>query len=363
MRADVSAKVRLAWTASAAAFLAVVGALDYLTRAELSFAFFYLVPTLLITWVAGRQTGIVVAALAIGVWGVTDAFTLTSHWQVLFWNGAIRLVGFLTGVWLVDRLRASRRNLEAELAARTEAWEEERALRMEMERELEGFSDREQQRLGRELHDGVVQELGALSFQAQMLATDLAAARSPLKRDADRFVSCLNASLTQLREFGRILDPLDGGMCGLPHALQRLVDDAGRVREISCILETSGEVPPLPIQYQVQLYRLVQEAIEASVAHGHAEKIRVGLSSGPGVLVLEIEDDGDGSGPAGVDFAGRTSGLRLMRHRATLLGATLDSRRTEDAGCRLRCTVPLPEAVPSAAKENRAPAPDAPAAG
>lgn len=328
--------------------LAVVGAMDYYTRPELTFAVFYLAPTLFLTWVAGRNVGMPIAALAIGVWGVTDALTVTGEWHVVFWNAAIRLGGFLAGVWLVDRLRAARKRLEAELARRTEEWEAERARRIEAEREIEGFSDREQQRLARELHDGVVQELGALAFEGQMLASDLAAARNPLKREAERFVASLNASITQMRSFGRVLDPFDGGMCGLGHALQRLVDDSGRALKISCTLETSGEVPPLPIQSQIQCYRLAQEAIHSAAEHGHAESVKVVLAVGDNSLVLEIEDDGTGFEPAGPGTNGRSSGLRLMRHRARLLGATLDTLRTERLGCKVRCILPLVEPAPAA---------------
>jgi len=94
---------------AALALVAVLGALDYLTGFEISFAFFYLIPVALAAWSLGRRAGLVIATLSAVVWlGANQlAGNPQAHVTVLAWNTATRLGFFVVVTELMTRLRVA----------------------------------------------------------------------------------------------------------------------------------------------------------------------------------------------------------------------------------------------------------------
>ena len=85
-----------------------------------------------------------------------------------------------------------------------------------------------------------------------------------------------------------------------------------------------------------QLFHIAQEAVRNAVKHAHARRITIGLTDN-GAIRLWVHDDG-----VGIDAKnGRPDGLglRIMRHRAALLGAALEVRRAEESGTLVLCTL------------------------
>ncbi|HKK01766.1 MAG TPA: HAMP domain-containing sensor histidine kinase [Desulfuromonadales bacterium] len=101
-----------------ALLVGVVGFLDFATGAELSISFFYLLPTCLVTWYVGRQSGIVISFLSAGVWLLADFMDVPAAFEsslIPYWNALMRLGFFLITTWVLSELqrnRARRRALE-----------------------------------------------------------------------------------------------------------------------------------------------------------------------------------------------------------------------------------------------------------
>src|SRR5215468_10238757 len=93
---------------------------------------------------------------------------------------------------------------------------------------------REQQRIGRDLHDGVCQYLAAIGFTASMLRQKLEKESSSLAESAGEIVNLLQDAAVRTRDFARGLSPVDRDEGGLESALEELAASTSRLAGISC---------------------------------------------------------------------------------------------------------------------------------
>jgi signal transduction histidine kinase len=324
--------------------LLLVGVLDYLTGPHISLAIVYLLPVIFAAWFAGKDNGMLVAVVASLVWVSADVATFPPppNFGVALWNVSSRLAVFAFVVLLLARIRELQAGLEETIARRTHQLELERARGVAMEREVAAVSTREQQRIAHELHDGLGQELGGLAFHAKVLAAKLAAGGVPHSSEAERLVSLLNQSISRTRALSNLLDPVGCESGGLLHALEQLAERAGGVFAIACTFQGPAKLPPISPDAELDLYRVAQEAIHNATQHGHASEVSVQVTLTPCALSLTIIDNGCGFAldlmKNGKD---RGMGLRIMRYRASGLGASLEIDSAPGHGCTVRCTLPV----------------------
>ena len=116
-------------TVAAVALAMVLGALDYLTGREWAISAFYLLPTCVAAWMAGRWAGFAVGALCTGAWFFSDMFNGATYQSPLIptWNAIMLFIFFLVVVWLLTAFQRSHYHLEQTVEHRTAA------LRTEME--------------------------------------------------------------------------------------------------------------------------------------------------------------------------------------------------------------------------------------
>jgi signal transduction histidine kinase len=116
-------------TLAAVALAIVLGIVDYLTGREWAISAFYLLPTCLAGWVAGRSAGYALGALCTGVWFLSDMLNGAAydHPLIPVWNSVMLFVFFFVVVYLLTAFRSSHYHLEQTVERRTAA------LRAEME--------------------------------------------------------------------------------------------------------------------------------------------------------------------------------------------------------------------------------------
>jgi signal transduction histidine kinase len=116
-------------TAAAVTLAIVLGLVDYLTGREWAISAFYLLPTCLAGWMAGRSAGLAVGALCAAAWFLSDVFGGPTYQHALIpvWNAIMLFVFFFVVVWLLTAFRSSHYYLEQTVERRTAA------LRAEME--------------------------------------------------------------------------------------------------------------------------------------------------------------------------------------------------------------------------------------
>ncbi len=226
--------------------------------------------------------------------------------------------------------------------------------RRQLERDLLEISAREQERMARDLHDGLGQILTGAAYKLEALRGALAQAGDDrLAADADRSRQLVEDALGQARAIARGLFPVNIEPDGLMVALERLAADAAETYGAAITFEF--DAPVLVTSEQAgHLYRIAQEALTNAVRHGRARAVALALSHGDEAVTLSIQDDGTGI-PAEALTGDRGLGLRTMRYRAERVDGALDIRRLDTGGTLVAVTfLPASETTSDGARPDAA---------
>jgi PAS domain S-box-containing protein len=240
-------------------------------------------------------------------------------------------------------LQESKESLEQLVRERTKALrmanaelKNEIARRKGLEGEILSVSDREQQRLGRELHDGLCQHLTAVAFMSRSIATRLKNHRVIEVGDIEKIAQLVNDAATDTRNLSRALHRLDVDAAGFINALQDLVD-----REIwrtPCRLEVKPSFRIEDDAAAAHLYRIAREAVINANKHAQAREIIIRLQRSRQEVVLHVIDDGVGLSDDRKLKEGL--GLHIMNYRAQLVGGRLEIDSQKNRGTRVSCYLP-----------------------
>ena len=221
-----------------------------------------------------------------------------------------------------DQLRRSVEELQAALV--------ERSVPLETGLLFEGFRDTatadERQRLSREMHDGVAQDIASLGYVVDAL---LATAATPeaekqlllLRERVTGIVAEVRRSVTTLRTTVGSSESLGTAIIGVTRNLSQT---SGIPIEV-----TLDEQPQrLRPEVEAELFRITQEALNNAVKHARAHSIRVHCHVAAPYAAISVVDDGRGLGEARTD----SYGMGIMRERAHLIGAELRIVEPDEGG-------------------------------
>ena len=220
-----------------------------------------------------------------------------------------------------------------------------------LEQEILETMDRERERVGRELHDGVCQDLAAIAPSAASLARKLARAAAPESVEAREIGRLLHQSIRQARDLARGFNPVHLEAIGLMAALEDFCMNTEALFKVACTFRGEPYPPKLDVNREAHLYRIVQEAVNNAIAHGRGKRIEVHLAFEESEGSLAIMDDGVGIGSQCSDHPG--IGLHTMAYRARLIGAWLEVNRRSPRGTVVTCVFPLQQSNPNPAPKIR----------
>jgi len=223
-----------------------------------------------------------------------------------------------------------------------------------LERRVLEVADSERARIGRDLHDGLGQQLLGAALLAKSAEARLAENGStmPLAEDVRNVQRVVGDALSWTRNLARQLASTTVANDGLFPALQDLATNAERLFSIRCVASADPGLASPPPPVCEHLYRIAQEAINNAVKHGHASHIDILWQMRIGRQVLRIRDNGRGfdeservnsarqaaiDQPAGETREARGIGLRVMRHRAQMVGGHLQIARGDSGGTIVAC--------------------------
>lgn len=218
--------------------------------------------------------------------------------------------------------------------------------RKRLEREIIEIANREQQRIGSDLHDGLGQELTGIALLLRSIAAQLEKdSGAALKRDVDEVITLINGSIEATRGLARGLSPVSTERGGLATALKSLAERGRERYGIAIDFRNDAEVvlERLDGNAATHLYRIAQEALTNIARHSSATLATIRLESVaiPPGLQLIIEDNGRGLTPRAAEES-QGLGLKLMRYRAQMLGGDLAIESPARGGTSVRCAFPLP---------------------
>jgi PAS domain S-box-containing protein len=208
--------------------------------------------------------------------------------------------------------------------------------RFRVERTMLQIASREQERIGRDLHDMIGQQLTGVSYLSEAVGASLRRQGVAEARDLARMSDLLQRAVRQTRLIAHNLTAVELAERGLAGAIGRLADETQSVFGIPCEFRNRG-ADSYPPETARELYLVASEAVTNAVRHGRPGRIRITLASTARSLSLEISDDGHWRQPAG-DSDG--IGLRVMRHRMTLAGGHLTVEPQQPHGTRVLCVTP-----------------------
>lgn len=197
----------------------------------------------------------------------------------------------------------------------------------------------ERQRIARELHDTIEQELAGLSIQLrnarQRLAGTPEQARTAIELAEQMLRHCREEARTSIRDLRSVAREQRGLRGALEEVLAPLAAECGANYSI----EVEGQPGSLAGPVELHLLRLAQEAVANAARHASANEIRVRLAFTTDAVTLEIRDDGCGFDPTAPAPRGHF-GMLGLRERADKLHAELTITSAPGSGTTIRVVVP-----------------------
>lgn len=320
--------------------VACIGLADFFTGFELSLLVFYLVPVCLAVAAVDWRFGTLVAVTSVATWLAGD-FAAGAHFAnpvVPVWNALIALGTYLVVVWLLASVIALQREMEERVRQRTAALTNEIAERVRLEKAVLEVTERERRAIGHDLHDGLGQHLTGTALVAQALGSRLAARGDAEARDMGKIVDLIEKGIEQTRGLAKGLLLAEIASDGLVPALEEMAASLQEQFRVTCRLSYEGAVDLGEGGTATHLYRIAQEAARNAVRHGGARTVTIALTEPGGRVTLQVSDDGSGLAPP--EARGEGLGLRIMAHRAAMIGATFSVAPGPQVGTVVTCQLP-----------------------
>jgi signal transduction histidine kinase len=214
-----------------------------------------------------------------------------------------------------------------------------------LEREVVHVADREQERIGNDLHDSLGQELTGIALILKSVLGTLENEGSRACPDVEQLVALVSGVINSTRELARGLFPVSAEPGALAAALEMLtVQATARLHVRTVFIDACKFTLHLDSAAATHLYRIAQEALTNAVRHGGASRIAVRLAMTKDELKLTIDDNGCGFGrvPNG---ASAGLGMTIMRYRARMAGVELAFETLAAGGARVSCKCPITAAA------------------
>jgi signal transduction histidine kinase/ligand-binding sensor domain-containing protein len=270
---------------------------------------------------AGDYRFLVLACNNDGVWAsapASFAFTLRPHFYRAYWFYSLCALGLALVAWQLYALRV--RQMRARFAAVLQ----------------------ERNRIARELHDNLAQEILGVSVQLEVVARLFKTSPDAARSHLDRARSLVRSSMAEARRYVWDLRSQSLEERDLPAALSEMTRRLSSESDVHTQFEVGGTLRPLPPQVENNLLRIGQEAVNNAVRHSGAGNISVKLLFDATSVRLSVRDDGRGFDPD--SRAGGPNGhfgLVGMRERAREMGGEVRFGSRPGEGCEVEVSVPV----------------------
>jgi PAS domain S-box-containing protein len=211
--------------------------------------------------------------------------------------------------------------------------------RRQLEREVLEASNREQQRIGNDLHDGLGQELTGIALLLRGLENRAEREAPSLSPAIEEVALLVNDAIFTTRALARGLSPVTFDRGGLAFALEELARRLSAMFHIDVRCEADHALEPhIAPANALHLYRIAQEAVTNAAQHGHSDQVHISLSQDGDRGLLRIADNGTGFNPT--VYQSKGLGLRIMHYRAQMMTGSLRIEPARPHGTVVCCRFP-----------------------
>lgn len=180
----------------------------------------------------------------------------------------------------------------------------------------------ERERIGRDLHDGIIGRIYAVALSLDDIPEMMASSPEAAASRVDHAIDALNATIGEIRNFIFGLRPGSQDAGGLTAALETLADEIRMTAPVDVVVQAE-DLPVVSDEVAEELLKVAREALSNAARHAGANRVSVRLSAADGQLRLEISDDGRGFDPS-APVSAEHHGLANMRRRAEQLHGRLE---------------------------------------
>ncbi|HWA88328.1 MAG TPA: response regulator [Opitutus sp.] len=209
-----------------------------------------------------------------------------------------------------------------------------------LEKEILEVSEREQRRIGEDLHDGLGQQLTAIEMLCTSLKADVPARQPKLRKQVNHIGEMLREAISHTRSMARGLVPVKDEPDALWVSLVELAERTSAMGRGRCRFDCPEPVLVRNNAVAGHLYRIAQEAVNNAMKHSGAREVVIRLRRGAEALELSVADDGKGL----VKARSGGIGLQVMKHRAAVIGGELRVDSKPGKGVTITCTLPVKSA-------------------
>jgi PAS domain S-box-containing protein len=213
--------------------------------------------------------------------------------------------------------------------------------------ELIKAQENERYRIARDLHDHIAQDLSSLKIRLQTSFGANLAADAESRQQINDIVQILQRSISDVRNLAYDLRPPGLDQLGLVRTLFMYCEDFAQTNGLKIDFIAAGlDDLLLDEDIQINLYRLIQEALHNVKKHAQAKGVTIRLVTSSPNLILRIIDDGKGFDAAqwrGKAFKEKRMGLQSMVERVGLLGGSIDIRSHHQKGTGIFISIPIKE--------------------
>ncbi|MGH2408176.1 MAG: GAF domain-containing sensor histidine kinase [Candidatus Limnocylindrales bacterium] len=201
----------------------------------------------------------------------------------------------------------------------------------------------ERERIGRDLHDGIIQSIYAVALSLEEVAEIVADEPADARVRVDRAIESLDLTIRDIRNFIFGLRPELLEEAGLLGGLAALADEfrLNALIEVELDIAAADGVEP-GARRTHELLAIVREALSNVARHARARRATIVVRAVPGGQQIVVADDGVGFDAAVAPASGH-QGLRNMRERASALGAGLEIESQRGQGARIIVTMSSPD--------------------
>ena len=209
--------------------------------------------------------------------------------------------------------------------------------RIRLEQQMVETLEDQQQRIGRDLHDGVGQLLTGIRMLSQNLSERLKEEADESHIQANKIASFSGQASQRVREIYRGLTPTQLFYEGLSTALNELSHNTNALPGISCSYVQEGLVDVWERETKMHMYRIAQEATNNALKHAEATEVVISLKLDDDCITLQVEDNGKGFDTS--IRSGKSLGLNSMEYRARTIKGNFEIASTPGSGTVVRCTI------------------------